>query len=278
MKRMKRVVVMAFSILMLCCLLVGNVTMLQAFEAGYEVQEAYDTATVTVDGNWVTGEWEDSWIEYMDNSTNDERFCYKADSDKGYAPEFLIDSADTTDDAGDIWQICFDGGAASTPDGGPVPLESDNKIEITGHTTLKVYVGNGTGWEEMDDSAVTWADSLTTHDVPFDYEHWCVEIIVDKATLNSIWGPNAPPIGLRVAMYDETEDTWVSWPPASDPDVPDGWGRVGEDYGSSIPESLSFVVIVLLSTVAVAVMFYLVRKRPKAERYSSARKGIDCTI
>lgn len=245
-----------------------------ASEPGYVVQEAYDTAPVTLDGNWATGEWEDSWIEWLNYSANGERFCYKASSAIGYAPEILIDSADTTDDTGDIWQVCFDGGAGSSPDGGPVPLESDNKIEITGHTTLKVYVGDGSGWVEMSNSSVTWADSLTVHDVPLDFEHWCVEIIADKASLNSIWGGSAPPIGLRVAMYDATNATWLSWPPASDPDVPESWGLIGDQYGASVPESLSIGVVVLLSSVAVAAGFYFLRKRPKTQSYS-AKTGIN---
>lgn len=271
---MKRVVTISFLILMLCCLLVGNVTMIQASEPGYEVSEAYDTATVTANGNWASGEWEDSWIEWLNYSANGERFCYKADDDIGYAPEILIDSADTTDDAGDIWQICFDGDPVN---GITAPEASDNKIEITGHTTLKVYVGNGTGWEEMDNSAVTWADSLTIHDTPLDFEHWCVEIIVDKASLSTVWGGNPPPIGFRVAMYDATNATWLAWPPASDPDVPDTWGQI-TGGNPSIPESWSFIGVVLLSTVAVAIVFYLVRKRPKSERYNTARKGIDSTL
>jgi hypothetical protein len=205
----------------------------------------------------------------MDASSNDERFCFKADSSIGYAMEFLIDSADITDDAGDIWQICLDGGASSTPDEGPVPLESDNKIEITGHTDLKVYVGDGSGWvedEALSDS-VTWAANMTTiHDVPFDYEHACVEMIVDKASLNSIWGGSAPPIGLRVAMYDETEGTWIAWPPTSDPDVPESWGGI-TSYDSSVPDGFSIGVVALLSSIAVAAAFYSVRKRPKTVKY-----------
>jgi len=255
---MKRIFIIAFSILMLCCLLLGTVIMVQASEPGYEIAEAYTTAAVTLDGNWATGEWEDSWIEYMDASAADERFCYKASDDLYYAPEILIDSADNTTDAGDIWQICIGDEA-----GGSVPLTGHNKIEIVGHTNLIVYAGNGTGWVEVDASPVTWADNLTVHDVPFDYEHWCLEIIIDKNTLNQEWNA-APPIGLRVAFYDETEDLWVAWPPQSDPDIPQGWGLI-TGGAASIPESLSFGVVGLLSSIAVAVAFYTTRKRPKTK-------------
>jgi hypothetical protein len=267
-KGMKRVLSIGFAILMLCCLLLANTGIIQAIDENYQVGEAYTTVAVTLDGNWATGEWEDSWIEWLNYSSNGERFCYKASSALNYAPEFLIDSADTTDDAGDIWQICFDGSV----DGTTAPEASDNKIEITGHTTLKVYVGNGTGWVEMSASSVTWADSLTVHDVPLDFEHYCAEIIVDKATLNTIWGGSAPPIGLRVAMYDANTSTWLAWPPASDPDVPDSWGQI-TGGAETIPESFTFAVVVLLSSVAVAVGFYFARKRPKTKNYIPGKTG-----
>ena len=260
--RMKKALSVAVSMLMLCSLvLIANVGTIKAYESGYEIAEAYTTTPVTLNGHWDTGEWEDSWINWLDYSPNHERFCYKASSALNYAPEILMDSSDNTTDAGDIWQICFDG---SPVDGTTAPEASDNKIEITGHTTLKVYVGNGTGWVEMGTSSVTWADSLTTSAAPLDFEHYCVEIIVDKASLNTIWGGSAPPIGFRVAMYDANSSTWLAWPPASDPDVPDSWGLIATG-NATIPESWSFISVVLLSSVAVAVSFYFLRKRPKTE-------------
>jgi hypothetical protein len=251
---MKKIITISLAMLMLCGLLLIGVT--KASEPGYEVSEAYETAEVTLDGNWATGEWEDSWIEWLNYSANGERFCYKASSAIGYAPEFLIDSADTTDDAGDIWQICI-----GVPDGA-APESGRNKIEIVGHETLTVYEGNGTGWVEIDSSSVTWADNMTISDVPLDYEHWCVEVIIDKTSIGSAAWNAAPPIGLRVAMYDASNQTWLSWPPASDPDVPDSWGLI-TGGNATIPDSLSFIGVVLLSSVAVAVGFYSVRKRPK---------------
>ncbi len=252
----------AFSILILFSLPLLNIKTVQASEPGYQVDEAYTTVTVNVDGNWATGEWEDSWIEYMDASAADERFCYKANSAIGYAPEFLVDSADTTNDTGDIWQICI-----GITTGGSVPLAGHNKIEIVGHETLTVYEGNGTGWDVVGSGAVEWADAMTIHDVPFDYEHWCVEMIIDKTSIGSASWNAAPPIGLRVAFYDETEDLWVAWPPQSDADIPEGWGLIGGGAGS-IPESFGIVVVVLLSSAALAISFYFLRKPPKNRLYS----------
>jgi hypothetical protein len=265
---MKRFLAVAFSILILCCLLLLNMGMVQASEPGYEVSEAYDTMAVTLDGNWAHGEWEDGWIEYMDASAADERFVYKASSALEYAPEILIDSADATNDTGDIWQICI----GVPVDTGGVPQSGQNKIEIVGHKTLTVYEGNGTGWQAIATSSVTWANNMTISDVPFNYTHWCVEMIIDKTSIGTAAWNGAPPIGLRVAFYDETEDLWVAWPPQSDPDIPGGWGLI-TGGASNIPESLSFGVVVVTSSVAVAVSFYCLRKRPKTQSYNFGKTG-----
>lgn len=250
----------SFALLILCCLLVGNLAAVWASEPGYVVMEAYQTTPVTLDGNWATGEWEDSWIEWLNYSANGERFCYKASSDIGYAPEILIDSSDNTTDEGDIWQVCIgvpvDGGAAA-------PTSGQNKIEIVGHETLTVYEGDGDGWVEIDSSAVTWADNMTIHDAPLDYEHYCVEMIIDKTSIGDALWNGAPPIGLRVAMYDASNETWLAWPPESDPDDPNTWGEI-QGGAAEIPESLSFAVVALLSSVAVAVALSSFRKRSKA--------------
>jgi hypothetical protein len=264
---MKKAIRITISMLIIGCLLLGTGAIVKASEPGYEITENNAGVAITLDGNWATGEWEDSWIEYMDASVADERFCYKADANNGYAPEFLIDSADTTDDAGDIWQICI-----GIPGGGDFPLEGQNKIEIVGHENMTVYEGDGSGWVEIDSSAVTWADDMTIGDVPFDYEHWCVEMIIDKTSIGSALWNGAPPIGLRVAMYDATNATWVAWPPQSDPDIPEGWGQI-TGGAASIPESFGIAVVVILSSVAVVISFFFLRKRPKSRSLSSGKVG-----
>jgi hypothetical protein len=278
-KRMKRVLAISFAMLILCFLLLVGVGVTKASEADYNVIEAYQTAMpVTVDGNWATGEWDDSWIEYISNGTvTDDRFAYKMDSGTGtYYMSWLFDFSDNTTDAGDIWQLCIDGvpGDEST-----APSADCTKIEITGHTTMTVYQGDGEDWVETDalDSAIIWADNMTIHDVPFDYPHYCLEIQADKAALGD-WGGNPPPNGFRVAMYDESNPSqgdagWIAWPPTSEDD-PSSWGLI-YTYETEIPEGFSIVLVVLLLSVAVAVALYSVRKRPKTQSYSSAKTGIN---
>jgi hypothetical protein len=267
---MKRVLAIAFSLLMLCCLLLVGVT--RASEPGYNIIEAYQTAEpVNADGNWATGEWDDSWIEYISNgSVTDDRFCYKMDSSDGvtYLMSWLYDFSDNTDDAGDIWQLCIDGYPSEAK---TAPDANCTKIEITGHETLTVWQGDGSDWVETSslDDSIIWADSMTVHDAPFDYEHYCLEIQVNKGDLGA-WGGSPPPNGFRVAMYDESNATqgWIAWPPTS-ADDPSGWGLI-YTYAGTIPDGFSIGVVALLSTVAVAVAFYALRKRPKTKSYGSA--------
>jgi hypothetical protein len=267
---MKRVLAIAFSLLMLCCLLLVGVT--KASEPGYNVIEVYGGPEVTADGHWVTGEWDEGWLEYVSNgSVTDDRFCYKMDSSDGvtYYMSWLYDFSDNTTDAGDIWQLYING----WPDADTTPDENCTKIEITGHTTLTVYQGDGSGWVETPDIAdsIIWADNITVHDVPFNYPHYCLEIKVDKLGLGE-WGANPPTNGngFMVTMYDASNPSQgvISWPP-TDPDDPSGWGLI-YTYATEIPEGFSVVLVVLLSSVAVAAALYSVRKRPKTKSYSAA--------
>ncbi len=248
----------AFSMLILCCLIVGNLALVQGLEEGYAITEVNGAGPTTLDGAWDTDEWEDGWIEWMDPGVSYARFGFKADSSIGYAPCMFFDFSDDTDDAADLVQICI-----GPQVGGDAPQVGHNKIEILGHETLTVYEGDGEGWVELvDEDAVTWADSLTMTPAPMDYEHWFTEVVIDKTAIGSAAWNGPPPFDLRVAMYDASNQSWVAWPPTSDPDVPEGWGGI-MDYAATVPESLSFGVVAVLSSVAVAVVFYSQRKRPK---------------
>ncbi len=248
----------AFMLLMLCYLLLAN--MVFAAEEGYVIDEAYSAGGVELDGEWGEAEWDSSlcWIEWID--PYDARFGYKMATMAPYFMGFIIEFPDSTNDAEDVWQICIDGDASD----GTAPDEQDNKIEIVGHETVTVYVGDGQGWVEMQGADLQWNESLTTTAgrPAFESDHYVVEILVDKGTLGA-WGANPPPHGLRVAMYDASNEAqgWIAWPP-TDPDIPDTWGRI-DQYGATVPESLSLGVVALLSSVAVAIAIYSVRNRKK---------------
>jgi hypothetical protein len=254
---MKRKMNIAFSIMMLCCLLLGTAVTVKATEPGYDITEAYQAGPVDLDG-LNDGDW-DPGLCWFENITSDARYAYKMDQESGdNLMSWIIESLDNTNDAGDIWQICIDGTSA----GGTAPTTDCNKIEVVGHTTLTVYVGTGTDWEQTDDTAVTWAETQQTTNIWGDAadEHYVIEIKANKAVLGS-WGGSPPPHGLRVAMYDETTDTWTAWPP-TDADVPDEYGIIST-YTGTIPEGFSFAAVLMVSTVAVVAAFYFARKRPK---------------
>jgi len=156
-----------------------------------------------------------------------------------------------------MWRICIDGNA----DGGTAPHSDDVKIEIVGHSNLTVYSGTGSGWVAAPTlkSYVTWKDSITTS--PYNSKpHWILEVQADKGNLGA-WGANPPPEGLYISMYDATTNTTIAWPPTS-PDVPNNWGSIAT-YTTSLPESINIGVVALLSSVAVVVGFYSLRKKPK---------------
>jgi hypothetical protein len=197
------------------------------------------------------------------------RWAYKMDTNAGpYYMSWLVEFSDNTNDTGDRWQLCIDGLA----DGGTSPQTDDNKIEIWGHTTLKVYVGNGTGWAPLTTTAVTWKDSITT--TPTDSSnHFVLEVQVDKSAMGA-WGANPPPQGVYVAMYDASNASqgWIAWPPTS-ADNPSRWGLIADYTGTPLPEGLSVGVVVLLSSVVVMVGAFCFRKRSRTESHSLEKTG-----
>jgi hypothetical protein len=239
-------------------LLIGSVL---ATEPGYSVlMENYGGTAITLDGKYTTTtEWADAWNEHQFPTSANARFMYKMTQAEGNLMLYLVEFADTTNDAGDKWVICIDGNA----DGGGAPNSNDNKIEITGHTTLQVYVGNGTGWSPANtlNTVPKWNNSLTTSTY-MTANHWVLEVYFDKALMGE-WGANPPPEGLFVGMYDasNTAQGWVMWP-ATSADNPQRWGSIGT-YGTEIPEGLSIAVVVALSSVAIAVGTIYLRKKPK---------------
>jgi len=262
---MKKIFSIAFCVLLLCSLLL-TVGTAMASEPGYAgIVEYYAGSAVTVDGKWGTTEWTDAWLEKQFPAGTNARFAYKVSMSEEFEITlyFIVEFPDTTNDAGDKWVICIDGGTGAGPDGGTAPNSNDNKIEITGHTTLQVYTGTGTGWAPANalNAAVKFNNSLTTSP-NIATNHWVVEVSISKAAFS--WGGNPPPLGLYVGMYDasNTAQGWVQWP-ATSADNPSRWGTIASYTGEPLPEGLSFAVVVALSSVAIVVGTIYLRKKPK---------------
>lgn len=260
---MKRVLFAAFCILALCSLLLVNVKAVNAAAASGYTRTDYSTQVQpTIDGAWTSDdEWTDGEVTTIGE---DAAFTSTWDMPSDVYTRFLIEFfSDNTTDAGDYWEMCLDfdnvGGADLGSSG------TYYRIYIEGHSDLTVYQGGASGWTELPsaESDLEWANSISdspTNSTP----HCILEMnILKSAGTNMIDAT----FGLRVAAYDANSSTLVSWPPDADRDVPDEWGT--QTYVSGpIPEALTIGVVVLLSSVAVVVSFYFLRKRPKTESYN----------
>ena len=247
---------------MLCSLLlVTTVGTVMAGNPDYSITEHPSVEVATVDGTWTTDdEWTDTfWADLSGNATG--RFGYNIQDFSMLGLEWVVEFFDDdTDDEGDYWQICFD----DSNSGGSAPDSGDFMIEIVGHTTLTVYQGDGSGWSEVTPAAgeLTWSNTIDSS--PLNSEpHWILEIVDSSKTADTVQIPNMPPTGLRVAVYDESTDTFAAWAPDSSADVPDTWGLIGGMSMDPIPEGLTFGVMALLSSISLLAGSHYLHKRSK---------------
>jgi hypothetical protein len=190
--------------------------------------------------------------------------------------EFMIvETMDTTNDAGDYYVICYD----SAADGGTTPNTDDFKIVITGHgtsATQQWFRGTGTGWSSVTPPATAvfnFKESLATSPTSTT-PHYMVEMTVDKQE-TATFGISI--IGINYAMrvsYNDTHTgtgTVQAWPPSpATDDIPDGWGYMPADLSGSVPESFSIIIIVALSSIAIVAGSVLLRKHTKIAKQPSA--------
>jgi len=257
-KKVYTITTIAFMTLLLVSVGAINCVRAQAAE-----RVSWSTIVVpTIDGEWnPEDEWADGEITPIG-----EDVAFRSTWEFGdvvttrWVVEFF---SDTTDDPEDYWQFCIDGYA----EGGSAPQAGDYKFEITGHTDLVWYEGDGSGWTvvELDETEIEWANSLSESPTN-STAHWILEFNIPKnagtVLMDILWN-------LRVAVYDASNaDAGVlAWPADSDADVPDGWGL--ENYTmEQIPEGLSFGVLVLLSSAAVIVATVVLRKRSRIDKSS----------
>ncbi|HDQ05393.1 MAG TPA: hypothetical protein ENN36_01555 [Candidatus Bathyarchaeota archaeon] len=259
---MKRILLVVLSVIILCSLSLP-VALVNAYYEGYATTNYQAIEEPVADGKWTTdNEWTDAMIppNLPENFHWRQKWTWPGNIIEHFLIEFFIDD---TDDAGDYFQLCIDHQA----NGGDAPQADDLKIEWVGHEELTIYQGDGTGWVEFTD--YTWETDIYIVDSidssPLDSNpHWIIELWMDRsAPYFDVSGAGYAP-WIRLAVYDESTDTLAAWPPTS-PDVPDDWG-LETGTTESIPESLTFVTAALLSSVAIVVSCYLLRRRPKTEK------------
>ncbi|MEM1590239.1 MAG: hypothetical protein QXZ68_06330 [Candidatus Bathyarchaeia archaeon] len=255
---MKKVIYVTVLVAVLCGLSLLKAASVKAAEPGYtRIDYMPDpNVTITIDGKWtVDNEWtnngEITWIEDKVIFRSVWIFVSMTEVYDTWLVEFFTDN---TNDTGDYWQMCIDGDQS----GGSAPQSGDYRIDIIGHTTLKVYQGNGTGWVEVTPPAsIEWANSISASPMN-STAHWILELKFKKQDL----GAN-PTWNFRLAVYDESADELLSWPPTPR-DVPDRYG-VQNFQMSVVPESLNIGVMVLVASAAVVVGSYMLRKRMKTQ-------------
>jgi len=263
---MKKILSAVLFILLLCSILIANTISVNAAAAsGYSRTDWFLDVAKTIDGNWTSsGEWIDGEPTMIGGNLTF-RSVWESPSDiyTNFIVEFF---SDNTTDAGDYWEMCLD-----FDDGGGTALAADHyRIYIEGHSDLTVYRGGATGWTPLPsaEDELIWANSLSASP-DSNTPHWILEInILKSAGTNMIDAI----FGLRVAVYDANTTQLVSWPPGADRDIPDQWGT--QTYESAVyPEFLTITAVVLLSSAAVAVSFYWLRKHPKTARNSTGKPG-----
>ena len=249
------------SVLMLCSLLM--ITTIGTVMAQDSITEYWATESATFDGVWTSDmEWvagpqtpisEDAIFTYMLSTPGDMSVMNA---------QFLVENfADTTDDAGDYVQICFQ----YDNSGGSAPQSGCGRIDVIGQTDVVAYVGDGSAWVVNEDDPIEWAASISESYLE-STPHVILELQFDKISGSLQLGQ--PPNGLRIAVYDESTDTLEVWPEGSDADDPDSWGAIAdfsqEPYSTEpIPEGLPFGVMALLTSVSLLAGSLYLRKHAK---------------
>jgi hypothetical protein len=245
----------------------------------YEYQT--DDTQPTINGQFSVAEWADA--ASLPFGTNGNFRSGWTMSPVVYA-EFFVETFDTTNDAGDYWEICFDSttaGGATEPNGGTVPQTDDFKLVVTGHDspTVQWYKGTGTAGTPLqaiamptaftDTAVFQQAQSLSAS--PMDSTpHYMWEMHIDKTNTA---GLGITPMGYNWAEYIAYYDAHAggyglqSWPasPAVDTN-PDSWGYEGYSM-SAAPEGFNMGIILALSSLAVVVGAVLIKKRASISKF-----------
>ena len=271
---MKRSFVVVFGIFFLCGLIL-QAAIVNAYVAGYNYTAYSALQTHTEDGKWTTpSEWTDAMTPPNLVAGFHWRGAWTWPSD--ILQHFIVEVfTDNTNDTGDIVQVCYDCAA----NGGTAPQTDDVKIELVGNrlSGLSVYKGNGTGWSKITGwTGTDVAGSASISSSPSNSNpHLIVEILINKNTIADVSQASYLP-WIYVSAYDASNSAAgvKAWPPAppSSADVPNSWG-LETGTTENIPEGLAIGTVVLLSSVAVVVSFYLLRKRPKTEYHRSGTTG-----
>jgi hypothetical protein len=270
---MKKTGIAIFCVLSLLVLALSFVENAVAYNAAFEHILYNGAAAPTVDGTYsLDGEWVESGTQTF--GTNGIFRDYWVMDPNLLC--LLIETGDTTNDAGDYWVICWDStdeGGATEPDGGTAPQTNDYQLKVTGHgtsATVQWFKGTGSAWST---TPSTPAEGVLEQAQTFSVtpKIGVPHAVLEMAILKMDTSMGAPLMGYTwatyIGYYDASTATLQSWPPApASANVPDSWGYIPYDMGANptpdIPEGIGFVVMLAVSSVAAAGAV-LLRKRIK---------------
>jgi hypothetical protein len=243
-----------------------------------------DGSQPTIDGMYAPGpEWLPSGTQtFGTNGIFRDMWIYpEGFSGPGYV-YLLIETGDTTDNAGDSWTMCFDSADSigTEPDGGATPKTNDYKIVVTGHgasATVQWFKGTGTGWNPIATPPTSFAlmAQSCTVSPKIGVPHWILECKFDKVDITTLGTSIVSYTWNFYCSYNDAAPGGYglqSWPPASatppgSPNVPDSWGTVTYEMNVNptpdVPEGLTIGLILAVSSVAVVVSARYFRKPKK---------------
>lgn len=236
-----------------------------AYKAGYLIGN-YQGADITADGTVAASEWTDAYQDFLYNGWTKTTDTFSTKWEMGGTPtiadQWLIEVLScTTSNAGDVFTFCFCGAA----DDSATPQAADDVLVNVTHTSTTIYRGTGSGWAP-DPSIVLGTNVVVGQSMAASAAsstpHWIIELKFDKS--GGIVGTSFDSND-RLQVYVASTGQTLMWPPMSQQDVPSSYGQLNYSNfaGQSIPEGLTVGVMLVLSTVAVAVSIRYFRKPPK---------------
>ena len=262
---MKKIGSVIFCALSICLIaLAGNAL---AYNAAY-THTTYYTASVfpTINGQYTMG---DEWLA-SGTTTFGTNGIFRSEwgMPANVFQYLLVETADNTDDAGDYFELCFDGNA----DGGTAPQTDDYRVTVTGHGASQVvqwYAGNGMAWVAIPARANTPLATSLSSSPKIAAAHYILELAIDKQGTDVPLGMNW---ALRVAYNDAHAGGagLQAWPPApgATRDAPAGWGYVPYEFAANptpdVPEGISLGIMAALSSIALVAATVYLKKRDKA--------------
>jgi hypothetical protein len=249
MPTLRKVILVTICVIALLSLSVAeNIPKVKAATPEYSINNHLAKTVPVIDGNWTTN---DEWTDAEERELIGTRKVYfrlKHAFSGGTSYEYiLIDFvSDFTDDAGDLWQLCFD----AHDDNSTSPQRDDCRIIQYGHilSGVHVYKGDGTGWVETSNYA--WdTDLMISNNMSTSPHlaalHWIVEF-----KINATWLDLHDNYALRVAAMDAHGGGNQAWP-GSTINIPNDWGQTITKF-VTIPEFQSILaVLMMLMTLVV---------------------------